>query len=115
MSIFKFISKHLLKRKEVLEHPSRFPDANNVVAWMEDMVRYYQVMCPERMYALFDPTYGDYLPLAIHVATSRDTFHSKYLQAYRDIKNRFPEELKKRDWAALNGYPSGDPEDYEPY
>ena len=116
MSIFKFIAKHLLRQKEVLEPPERYPNSGNVVAWMEDMVRYYQVMCPERLFALFDPTYADYLPFTIHVGVSHEAFHKKYIQHYREIKARFPEELKKRgkdDGVYI--YRAGDPEDYEPY
>ena len=80
---------------------------------MTSKAEWYEKHCPEYLSCLFDPASGDYLPRAIHVATSQDTFHTKYLEAYRELKKRYPSHINTKDpsenWVYYSG---GDPQDY---
>lgn len=112
--------KNLFRKKVVLPPPSRYPEQNNVHEWMEEKVRYFEVMRPELMHTLFDPTWGDYLPLTIHVATSLETFRTDHIEKYREIRDRYPQHRPDKNRTHPRNsmwtyYPAGPEEDYPEY
>lgn len=110
--MFNFIMS-LLRKKERLPEPARFPERGRVGEWMEEKVRYFEQEYPDRLHYLFNPTYGDYLPLAIAVGVSEKHFHEEHLAHYREIKSRYPEAAANKDYNCWVSYfPGGDPEDY---
>jgi hypothetical protein len=105
--------KNLFRKKVVLPYPDRYPDPNRVDAWMEEKAHYFEVMQPELLHTLFDPSCGDYLPRAVHVATSLANFRDNHLEKYREIRSRYPEHVCKKDPSSYwIFYPDGPAEDY---
>lgn len=103
----------LLNKKLEVPEPSRYPDFNNIVEWMDQKVAYHEYKYPDKMDSLFNPSCGDYLPLLISVGTSNDRFR-KNLDYYREIKNKYPEAVAKAkaEFLEYSYYPEGDPLDY---
>lgn len=102
------------KKKEVIPAPMTYPSFDtNIVEWMEEVVLYWEKTKPEKMYMLFCPSFGDYIPGHIQAGTSYKKFKEN-IKAYREIKERYPDAVKKAkesyvDWSK---YTDGDPLDY---
>lgn len=103
----------LLNKKLEIPPPSRYPEFNNIVEWMDQKVAYYEYKYPDKMDSLFNPSSGDYLPLLISVGTNNERF-KQHLYYYREIKSKYPEacEKAKKGFLEYSYYPEGDSLDY---
>lgn len=103
----------LFKKKEKIV-PTSYPGFDvDLKEWMEEMVSYWEKTKPEKMYKLFCPSFGDYLPGRIQVSLSYDIF-MKHIEDYREIKKRYPEVVKKaeKEYCSWSKFICGDPLDY---
>ena len=94
------------------EKPARFPERGAVEQWMHQKVAYVNHTTPDHLSDLFNPSSGDYLPLAI-VAGIGPQAMNDHLEAYRALKDKFPEAVQKArsqflDYAFYRGGPSED-------
>lgn len=111
--MFKYL-RRLFNKKEVIHPPMAYPFFNtNIVEWMEEVVFYWEKTKPEKMYMLFCPSFGDYIPGRIQVGTTIEKFKEN-IEAYRAIKKRYPEVIKQAQEAYVDWtkYYDGDPLDY---
>lgn len=109
-NIFCFFSK---KDKEEGEKLPRFPSSNNIEEWMLQKVAHFEKNYPEKMYMLFCPSFGDYLPANVVVGVSLDAM-KKHLDLYRNIKNKYPDAVEKarKNYCSHSKFIYGDPLDY---
>lgn len=105
----------ILQKKLEIPEPSKYPDFNNIVEWINEKVVYHEHKFPDHMDSLFNPSSGNYLPLLISVGTSSENF-KKNIETYRELKSKYPEATKKAKAGFLeySYYRSGDPLDYPP-
>jgi len=101
------------KKKEECEKIPRFPSSNNIEEWIFQKVSYFERKCPEKMYMLFCPSFGDYLPANIVVGVSVDAM-KKNLEFYRNIKKKYPDAVEKarENYCSHSKFIYGDPLDY---
>lgn len=105
----------MIKKEERLKEPKRFPDRyDDLRSWMEDTIAWYKFK-KYPVWQLFSPYYGAYFPIAIHSGFSFDEVAK---QAYRDIKERYPEYIQEARNNFRDSYYSysriGVYEDYDP-
>ena len=94
------------------EKPARFPARGQVEQWMEQKVAYVMHTTPEHLADLFNPSSGDYLPLAIVAGIGQQAM-TDHLDTYRALKEKFPDAVQKArsqflDYAFYRGGPSED-------
>ena len=100
-------------KKEPTNCPPKFPEFNNVPEWMEDTVAYWAAERPEKMWMLFCPSSGDYLPLTIAAGTGERLFKEN-IQLYRNIKSRYPDAVAtaKKNYTEYSRSLVGDNDDF---
>lgn len=94
----------------------RYPNSDEANEWMRQKLDYYRYHLPESVSNLFDPSRGDYLPIAVHVGSSWKPEHQTF---YRELKKEVPEAVAKakKDFKTGGQYWQsrvGDPEDFDP-
>lgn len=109
----KNLLKKLLQKKLEIPEPSRYPNSQNIVEWMDEKIAYHAYKFPDNMDSLFNPSSGDYIPLLIAVGASTEEF-KKHIQHYRDVKSQYPEAVikGKEGFLEYSYFRSGDPLDY---
>ena len=98
---------------EKIPDPGKYPDRNNLDAWMEQTVAYYKQEHPESVWQLFCPSMFAYIPVRIRVATNQEIAR-QHLNAYRQLRDANPEAVKiaKQKLTPESVYPDGPNEDY---
>lgn len=107
-----FIAKLFAPKAVVVPAPARFPSFDNIPAWMEEKVAYFAATCPDKLFYLFCPSMGDYLPLTVTAGASQERFFN-HVETYKALKAKYPEAAKEakenvRDWSIFNGGPRED-------
>lgn len=94
----------------------RYPNAEEAAYWMYERVRYFTKYYPDNAHKLFDPSSGDYIPLAVHVGSC---WNQDRQTTYRGLKAGYPElviEAKKsfKQFGQYSQSRVGDLEDFDP-
>jgi len=94
----------------------RYPSRDEASYWMYERVRYFYNYFPDDAHKLFDPSSGEYMPLAVHIGSCWNQDHQN---VYRGVKAAYPElvEEAKRSFKLFGQYSQsrvGDLEDFDP-
>lgn len=112
-NLFNKLKSKLIPEQIDIPKPDKWPSFHNIDEWMEQKVEYYSKKHPDSLDKLFNPSWGDYIPLLVHVGTSSERF-KEHIEHYRELKSRYPEavEKAKKDFQYHSYYREGDPQDY---
>jgi len=102
------------KPKVQVVDPGQFPEiGSDIVQWMADVVEYWKATKPEKLWFLFCPSSGDYLPMRVTVGTSSKTMN-QHMDAYRRLRDANPAAKAKarEQYLDYSKYSSGPDEDY---
>jgi hypothetical protein len=127
---YSFDASHKLSKQDVTEgmfdifkkktpepemtYPGEYPRSRaDIGQWMTDTVEYYKVKHPESLFKLFCPSYKDYLPVRVRVATSEQVM-AQHMGTYKQLRDANPEakKLARQRYTEYEKYPSGPSDDY---
>ena len=78
--------------KKEIPAPARFPERDNVLAWMRERVAYYRSVFGDEAWQLFSPYFASYMPISIDAGFS---FNDEAQRLYRLVKEENADLVEK--------------------